>query len=90
MMNYRILLGIPAGLGIKTVEVSPQTWKAKVMSGMGKDKGTSIVRVSELYPELVFNRKKDHGRADAVLIGWYGSTEILRVHPTAKILSFNR
>ena len=79
MRNYGILLGICSGLQIRCTEITPAAWKAKVMSGMAKDKGASIIRAGELYPEVPLNRKKDHGRADALLLGWYAATEILHI-----------
>ena len=41
------------------------------MPDMGKDKGASIQKVSQLYPELSLTRVKDHGIADAILIARY-------------------
>ncbi|MBI5193836.1 MAG: hypothetical protein HZA08_10530, partial [Nitrospirae bacterium] len=41
----------------------------------GKDKGSSIIRVKQLYPDMKLIRKKDHNKADAVLIGLYGLRE---------------
>jgi len=52
--------------------VSPQEWRKKM--GVPKGKDGSRQRVLELRPDLAsrFSRKKDHGRADAVLMGLYG------------------
>ena len=79
MRNYGILLGICSGLQIRCTEVTPQAWKAKVMSGMAKDKGASIIRAGELYPNVPLNRKKDHHKSDALLLGWYAATEVLHI-----------
>lgn len=53
--------------------VSPVTWKKVLMSDMGKEKGASIVKASQLYPRAVkqMHRKKDHNRADALLLATY-------------------
>lgn len=72
MASYGVLRGICVGLGIPYTLVSPQTWKAALMSGMGKEKQASIVRVNQLYPKLEFKRQKDHGQADALLIALWG------------------
>jgi crossover junction endodeoxyribonuclease RuvC len=72
MASYGIIKGICVGLNIPYTLVHPKTWKAKMMRDMSKEKGASIVRVRQLYPELDFPRKKDHGRADAILIARYG------------------
>ena len=47
------------------------------MPDMGKDKGASIQKVSQLYPELILTTVKDHGIADAVLIARYLRKNIL-------------
>ncbi len=83
MRNYGILLGICAGMQIQCTEITPAKWKRHVMTGMGKDKGASIIRAGELYPEVRLPRVRDHGKADALLIGWYALTEILRVFENA-------
>jgi crossover junction endodeoxyribonuclease RuvC len=86
MRNYGILVGICAGLQIRCTEITPAKWKRKVMSGMSKDKGASIIRASELYPEIRLIRKKNHNNADAVLIGWYAATEILRIFANSNVI----
>ena len=42
-----------------------------MMHDMPKEKEASIMRVGQLYPDLVLGRKKDHGIADAILIAKY-------------------
>jgi hypothetical protein len=86
MKNYGILLGICAGLQIRCTEIAPASWKRRVMSGMGKDKGASIIRARELYPEIRLNRVKDHGKADALLVGWYAATEILHIFAHSNVI----
>lgn len=72
MAGYGLIRGICVGLGIPYTLVHPRTWKKAMMKDMGKDKGASIVRVKQLYPNLEFARKKDHGICDAILIARYG------------------
>ncbi len=86
MRNYGILLGICAGLQIQCTEITPARWKMKIMSGMGKDKGASLIRAGELYPEVPLPLVRDHGKADALLIGWYALTEILHVFASSNVI----
>lgn len=68
-----ILEGIIIGLDIPYSLIAPQTWKKEIMRDMGKEKTASILRVNMLFPDLnIGNRKKDHGKADAILIAEYG------------------
>ena len=68
-----IIEGILIGLGIPYTLVTPQAWKKAMMPGMDKEKGSSILRVNQLFPySEIGGRKKDHGKADAVLIAAFG------------------
>lgn len=66
--------GILAALGIIYTRVTPQRWKAAMLDGMGKDKDAGRMRAMQLFPDraVLFERKKDDGRADAILIAEYG------------------
>ena len=72
-VSYGMLLGLCAGLGIAVRPVHPATWKKVMLKDMPKGKESSIIRVRELYPNLLLPRKKDHHVADSILIGLYGS-----------------
>jgi len=72
MMLFGQIRGILAALMIPYTLISPQAWKHKIMADMGKDKEASIIRAKQLFPSLNFSRKKDHGRAEALLIAKYG------------------
>jgi crossover junction endodeoxyribonuclease RuvC len=65
--------GILAALGIIYTRVTPQRWKAAMLDGMGKDKDASRMRAMQLWPSRagLFERKRDDGRADAMLIAEY-------------------
>ncbi len=65
--------GIIAALGIPLTKVTPQAWKKELMAGM-KDKDAARIRAQELFPACVkdLSRKKDCGRADALLIAEFG------------------
>lgn len=70
LMGYGMLRGICAGLGVPYSIVLPQRWKKAVMDGMGKDKRASVLRAKQLFPDIELG-KNDHGKADALLIGFY-------------------
>ena len=74
MLNYGILLGIVAALEIPLELVAGRSWKAAMMKDMPSDKSASIVKAAQLVPSVAdqLKRKKDHGRADALLIAIYG------------------
>ena len=71
MASYGFLRGICVGLKLEYQLIHPKTWKKELMHDMPKEKEASIMRVGQLYPDLVLTRKKDHGIADAVLIAKY-------------------
>jgi crossover junction endodeoxyribonuclease RuvC len=54
-------------------EVTPQKWRNK-MVGVGADKEASRAKAIELFPAArqYLQRKKDEGRAEALLIAEYG------------------
>ena len=68
-----LIEGVVAAFGISIEYVTPQKWK-KHFSLIGKDKDAARQLCLERYPHnaRLFKRKKDIGRADAVLIGQYG------------------
>uniref|UniRef100_A0A6H1ZZ53 Uncharacterized protein n=1 Tax=viral metagenome TaxID=1070528 RepID=A0A6H1ZZ53_9ZZZZ len=75
LVGYGQILGILAGLRIPKTLVHPRTWKAKMMRDMEKEKQASILRCKQLFPEFAqqhLTLKKHHGRADAILIGYFG------------------
>ena len=64
-------------LGLRATEVPPQSWKRLVGVRKGPDGDTKTparLKAALLYPahEHLFRRKKDDGRADAVLLASYG------------------
>ena len=71
MASYGFLRGLCVGNGIPYHLIQPQTWKKAMMPDMGKEKGASIQKGAQLYPELSLTRVKDHGIADAILIARY-------------------
>jgi crossover junction endodeoxyribonuclease RuvC len=70
--GYGMLKGIFAALKIPFVEVAPITWKKALH--LSSDKGLSRQKALQLFPTLAdqLGRKKDEGRSEALLLGWYG------------------
>lgn len=69
---YGMIIGLCAGLEIPYSLIAPQTWKATMLRDMPKEKEISILRAQQLFPTIVFHRKKDHHRAEALLLAEYG------------------
>ena len=69
-LGFGMWLGILAALEIPHQQVHPATWKAVMMRDSTKDKDASRVKAMQLYPKTAkdLTRKKDHGRADALLM----------------------
>ena len=72
MESYGIIKGVCMGLGIPYTPIAPRTWKAKMMRDMPKEKGSSIVRVQQLFPDINLPLKRHHNIADSILICLYG------------------
>lgn len=72
--TYGVILGVAAGLQMPVTTVTPQVWMRKV--GKKKGKEGSRQRAFQLFPAYAssFARVKDHDRADAALIAYYGFT----------------
>ena len=66
-----VIEGVLAGLGVSTSFVTPQEW----MRELRVPRDGSIGRAIELCPYLSgeLQRKKDHGRADAILLAPFGA-----------------
>lgn len=68
-----IVEGVLGTLEFPFVKVPPKRWKKVMMEGHStKDKGESIVVAKRLFPSVDLPRKKDHGKADALLMAEYG------------------
>ena len=72
-MAYGEVLGVFGALGFRVIHVTPQQWK-KAFSLIGQPKDASLKAAIDLYPCCAkdLKRKKDNGRADALLIAHYG------------------
>lgn len=71
------VVGVIEALDIPVVWVAPAVWKRSY--GLDRDKERARARAIETFPHLRdrFARKKDHGRAEAALIGLWGATNTL-------------
>lgn len=71
--SYGIVEGVIGSLGLPLSRVTPQSWKRKAKL-LGKEKDASRALAIELFPEVAnrLSRKKDCGRAEAILIAFYG------------------
>lgn len=73
--GYGMWVGILMALGFKVVPVRAQAWKSAMgISGRQYTKDDSRNVAMALFPDLrpQLKRKKDHGRADAILIAAFG------------------
>jgi crossover junction endodeoxyribonuclease RuvC len=60
--------------GVPYTAVTPTKWKPAVGIVKGADKEASRLRALQLFPDQAANlaRKKDHARADSMLLAYYG------------------
>jgi crossover junction endodeoxyribonuclease RuvC len=70
-VSFGIIQGVLAGLGLPVVMVPPVVWKRRAKL-VGKDKDQARTLAQRLYPSAELGRKKDIGRADAILIARFG------------------
>ncbi|KAJ0726557.1 hypothetical protein HanPI659440_Chr12g0471681 [Helianthus annuus] len=73
--NYGLWIGVLVASGVSVVPVPSVRWKQEFkLSGNGKTKDDSRALACSLFPTLSssLKRKKDHGRAEALLIAAYG------------------
>lgn len=71
-MGFGVIQGVIAALGIPVKLVAPQSWKKRA-GLIGKDKDNARTLAQQLYPSAPLGRKKDIGRADAILIARFGA-----------------
>ncbi len=69
-VGFGVWLALLAALALPSTRVRPAIWKRAL--GLGKDKEASRLRAMQLFPGADLRRQKDHGRAEALLLAWYG------------------
>lgn len=72
-----IIMGVLSALGFTYEMVRPQEWK-KEFGLLKSEKDASRKQAEALYPFLALSRKKDHGRAEAILLAEYGRRHFMR------------
>jgi crossover junction endodeoxyribonuclease RuvC len=72
--TYGALKMALAACGVPFTVITPAKWEAAVGVPAGAGKEASRLRALQLFPEQASNlaRKKDHGRADAMLLAYFG------------------
>lgn len=87
--GYGIWIGLAAGLGLPSVVVHPRTWQRVVCAGVpGNDpKGRAIIAAGRLFPGVDLRKNErcrvpHDGKADSLLLAWYGRHEVLRNDPS--------
>lgn len=68
--TYGCIRGVVGSLGIPIHIITPQMWKK--FYTLPSDKEVCRAKAIELYPAAPLERKKDHNRAEAILIARYG------------------
>jgi crossover junction endodeoxyribonuclease RuvC len=65
--------GVVGAIGLPLARVTPQQWKRRAKL-LGKEKDAARALALDLFPELApdLTRKKDSGRADALLLAYFG------------------
>ena len=69
-MSFWGVAGVLAALGIPLQLVEPKAWKGHF--GLEKDKELARRLAMRYYPSVKLDRKKDHNRAEALLIARFG------------------
>ncbi|MFO7877087.1 MAG: hypothetical protein R6U55_10955 [Desulfovermiculus sp.] len=75
--NFGAWQGILAALGLPYLMPRPTEWqKGLVRKSDGADpKARSLAVARRLFPDAELSKKKDHGRADALLLAWWASLQ---------------
>jgi crossover junction endodeoxyribonuclease RuvC len=68
--GYGLWIGLLTTLRFPYTPIRPGIWKRSL--ALGKDKEASRLRAMQLYPGAALRRKRDHGRAEALLLASYG------------------
>lgn len=78
MYGYGILIGVLSATGVPFDKVAARSWKAKMLKDLPDGKETSVLRAKQMFPHAAdqLARKKDHNRAEALLIAAYGERHL--------------
>lgn len=77
--GYGLWIGIVKAQQLPLEIVHPSSWKRRMMADFGGGKDASILRAKNLSPTAAdrLKRKKDHGRAEALLLCHYAQRYLL-------------
>jgi crossover junction endodeoxyribonuclease RuvC len=79
--GYGLWCGILAALQVPYTPIRPAVWKKHF--GLSKDKEASRLRAQQLFPAADLRRKKDHGRAEALLLAHWALADSCHVSLSA-------
>lgn len=79
-----VIEGICAAMGLPVYLVKPAQWKKAL--NLPRDKEVARARAIEWYPTMNLGRKKDHNKAEALLIARYGLQQSQRVEDYKKFV----
>lgn len=79
-VNFGVWLGILAALGVPVILPRPCDWKRGYVPAKA-DKDASLAVARRMFPMASLARKKDHGRAEALLLADFAR----RTHGGAKL-----
>lgn len=68
--SFGVILGVLGALEVPYITVAPKTWKK--FYGLGKDKEEARAKAIQCFPTWSLPRKKDAGRAEAMLLARFG------------------
>lgn len=83
-MSYGIVQGVLGALQIPVTFVTPQAWKKRAGIPAKAEKDFSRTIAQQLYPLASLDRKKDVGRADAILIARFGLNNTATTTPRVR------
>ncbi len=70
--SFGSVRGVCGGIGGIVVDVLPQMWRRGCGITSGTGKGGSVAKARAIFGKDIVRVGKDHGKADALLIAWYG------------------
>lgn len=68
--GFGIWVALLAALQMPHTRIRPAIWKRAL--GLGKDKEQARLRAMQLFPTADLRLKKHHGRAESLLLAWWG------------------
>ena len=75
--SFGVIKGVVGALNYQSYLVSPKVWK-KAAGLIKQDKEASRQLAIDMFGDAPLSRKRDNGRAEALLIGYYGAPMMAR------------